>query len=149
MSEIILERVFGLQGRILFDTHTGCVKPTENSNWHNVCGNSSVLESAIAALYVEEGSLYFQLNANRWNIASPTLSMKYWHVFDKKSTIFSIEEIQIEFPSWWRDDPCFEQNIPEHDEAEDYLGYIFAVWQNKQLQLALINRWSSESDFKS
>jgi len=143
MSEIILNRIFGPPERILLDTDTGRVNPMENTDQRNPTGNCCVLDSGIAALYVEKGVLYFQLNANRWDMASSILDMEYWHVFDKKNTIFSVDGIQIEYPAWWRDDPCFEPNLPEYDEVEDYLGYIYAVKQDEQLRLNLTNGWSN------
>lgn len=143
-SEIVLNHIFGQRGRVLFDVKTGAVNPCPEAKLQRAKGNLHSVAGHTFALYVEEGTLYIQCGNRRWNIAAPDLSISYGHDFQKKTTTFAIEGTEIRYPAWWVDDPHFDPNIPERDEDEDYLGYIFSVRQQPKLQQTLITSWSHD-----
>jgi hypothetical protein len=67
--------------------------------------------------------------------------IQYAHDFQKKTTTFSVENVTIQYPAWWANDPTFDPNEPERDEDEDLFAYVASLAHNEPLQRSLINTW--------
>lgn len=104
-------------------------------------GNFEHVGEYTFCLYVERGRLYFQADQQRWDFQSPACKLMYRHDIDRQVTQFSVAGKTFEYPAWWRNDPRFEPCLPELDEENDYLGYIFALKDNERLQNRMIEVW--------
>jgi hypothetical protein len=143
VNELVLARHSGPLGYVHFNVETGEAREFLGTTHVKESGNLYTLQGNTFALYAQEGVLYFQWNKRRWDIVSLCPIISYRHDFQRRTTTFSIEDMKIEYPAWWKDDPAFDPCIPERDEEEDYLGYICAVSQSKTLQQALAQGWGN------
>ena len=141
-NHVVLSNMFGASGVCLLTTNTGEISPCKEIGRRSQ-GNFHTIGDSIFALYVENGSLFFQWDKRRWELSGLSIQMSYGHNIQNKSSVFIIEEQSIEYPAWWASDPTFDPNIPERDEEEDYLAYVFAVWNQPELQHALTVAWSN------
>ena len=112
-------------------------KPT--GNMHHINGYN-------IALYLQDGQLKLQINSQIWIFASKELKISFYHDVLQRTSHFSITSPQgdftLEYPAWWSEMPDFEPFEPEMDKDEDYLAYIYEVWQQPTIQNALQKRWS-------
>jgi hypothetical protein len=135
---VLVDRLYGPWETVLLDVESGSCQTSQGNGNKPTSGNVCLIAGQIFAVYVDESTLYFQWNDRRWNLTSPNINMRYRHDFERKVTVFSVDEKTIEYPAWWRDDPTFDPHIPERDEEEDYLGYVFSFSQNPGLQKSLL-----------
>jgi hypothetical protein len=91
--------------------------------------------------YASDRNLYLQWNDRRWNFKDLASKIRYAHDFQKKMTTFSVENVSIQYPAWWANDPTFDPNEPERDEDEDLFAYVASLAHNEPLQQSLINTW--------
>ncbi len=143
-KEIMLSRVDG-RGFVLYDVESGRGRACGDADARKTQGNMHSVGGHTFALYADGGQLYFQWNRRRWNLRDPDLKIKYRHDFEAKSSVFSANDASLAYPAWWRDDPAFNPNIPEYDEDEDYLAYVFSVKNNLELQKALKRTWDDSA----
>ncbi|MES2742073.1 MAG: hypothetical protein V4754_14130 [Pseudomonadota bacterium] len=143
-KEIMLSRVDG-PGFVLFDRAFGDVLACGDTDCRKTRGNMHSVGGHTFALYADEGQLYFQWGGRRWNMRDPDVKIRYRHDVDAKSSVFSVNDTSLAYPAWWRDDPAFNPNIPECDEDEDYLAYIFSVKNNLELQKTLRRTWDDSA----
>jgi hypothetical protein len=99
-------------------------------------GSASTIGDATFALYADAGTLWFQWNDRRWDLADPGLQLTYGHHLAQRTTTFTASDQSITYPAWWIDDPAFEPMIPEQDRQEDYLAYVVFLKDNPDLQPA-------------
>jgi hypothetical protein len=117
--------------------HAGAVGgETPNGNMRVVLGNT-------VALYAEGEHLFLQIGGRRWDLADPATVISYGHDLNRKTTTLQVGDLRLEYPAWWRDDPAYDPFIPELDEDEDYLAYVYSVAQQPALQENLIKVWSA------
>jgi len=141
---VILTEPFDNGDRVEFDISNGiaALMPgvTEKPQ-----GNYALVNSSNVAIYTERGKLFLQVDLQRWDLSSGGVALKYFHNLAQKTTRFEVYDADksavIEYRSWWSDIPGFEAVEPEMDEDEDFLGYVYAIWKNQQLQKSLIKHW--------
>jgi hypothetical protein len=142
---MILSKPFDKGDLVDFDVSTGVaisnvgvsVKPK---------GNFHLLDQKLLAIYCEGNTLILQLDTDKWELSSVDVELMYFHNLANKTTCFEVKSpeksVSIEYKAWWAEIPGFEPVEPEMDEDEDFLGYVYAVWKNKQLQGSLISSWA-------
>lgn len=144
VTRIRLTRIFGPRENYFFETQSGRLERDETQDGAvHLQGNCFVRMGHTFALYANNDSLYFQIDEKYWNLTSPDVHVVYGHDFSKAVTVFSIDDFRLEYHAWWKDDPHFQKNLPERDADEDYLGYIYSVWQDRPLQASLIKAWNA------
>lgn len=86
-----------------------------------------------------------QIDSQIWLLSATQLKLHFHHDMRKRQTHFAITspagDFSIDYPAWWAEIPDFEPVEPEMDKDEDYLAYIYEVWQTPSLQQALLKRW--------
>jgi hypothetical protein len=141
---MILYKPFGGGEVVEFDATNCLVKPCIDSTGKPVGNIHSFLGKCIA-IYHEVNTLILQIDNDKWDIRSDKLEMHYFHELVDKTTHFEIlsegKLFSIRYQSWWAEIPHFLPVEPEMDQDEDFLGYIFAVWNSGQLQKSLMASW--------
>jgi hypothetical protein len=138
---IVLTRVHGPAPPVLFDCATGRLEAAApppgraRGKLHQVDGHAF-------ALYALDAHLYFQWGAQRWEPGDMACRPRYQHELARQRTAFALDGKALSYAAWWAGDPLFNKFIPERDQEEDYLGYVFALWTDRDLQRALIAAWS-------
>lgn len=120
---------------------------TEDQNaTGKIQGNCDFNECYKAALFLKDKELLFFLDGKIFQFESNNVLIKYHHVINEGSTVFSIkcdgEEYRIIYHSWWSDIPDFIPVEPEQDADEDYLAYIYQIWLDKEISTSLKQQWS-------
>lgn len=112
----------------------------------NVSGNMHQVKGHTFALYAQDGKLYLQVDSKVWPFSTDGISLHYHHMLHQQQTHFAITspagDFSIDYPAWWAEIPDFEPVEPETDKDEDYLAYIYEVWQIPPLQQVLIKSWT-------
>ncbi|WP_157381660.1 hypothetical protein [Burkholderia ubonensis] len=103
-------------------------------------GTWNPVEEMNFCMYAEDGRLYLQLEARRWEINNQEL-VYYRHNFDRKTTTFRISDLNIEYEAWWAFDPTFNKFAPERDADEDFLAYVYELSKDEKKRAGLIGRW--------
>jgi len=142
---MVLLSLFDKLGLVDFDAST-CVVNSNVSASIKPKGSFHLLGQRPLAIYCENNTLILQIDSDKWDLSSVDLQLRYFHNLANKTTRFEVKSpeksVSIEYKAWWADIPGFEPVEPEMDEDEDFLGYVFAVWKNKQLQQSLISTWA-------
>ena len=88
-----------------------------------------------------------QIDSQLWPLSAPHLKLHFYHDVRKRQTHFAITspagDFAIDYPAWWAEIPDFVPVEPEMDKDEDYLAYIYEVWQTPSLQQALLKSWTA------
>ncbi|PXF30703.1 hypothetical protein WH50_14000 [Pokkaliibacter plantistimulans] len=142
---MILSKPFDKGDLVDFDASIGVV----NSNVDvsvKPKGNFHLLDQRCLAIYCEDNVLILQMDRDKWELSSADVELRYFHNLANRTTCFEVKSpkksVSIEYKTWWAEIPGFEPVEPEMDEDEDFLGYVFSVWKNKQLQGSLISNWA-------
>lgn len=110
-----------------------------------ICGNYQKVDDFDVAIYCRDGALTLQIGEDCWSLLS-SVRFNYFHNLATKKTIFEVidgeNSVIFEYKSWWADIPGFEPVEPEMDADEDFLGYVFYIWSNREVQKSLIAKWS-------
>jgi len=106
-----------------------------------VQGNYFAVGDQELSVFASDRNLFLQWNDKRWNFKDLASKTRYAHDFQKKMTTFSVENVTIQYPAWWANDPTFDPNEPERDEEEDLFAYVASLVHNEQMQQRLINTW--------
>ncbi|GEM_PF-2855136 len=141
---MILSKPFDKGGLVDFDAGTGVVNTNVDASVKPI-GNFYLLDQRRLAIYCEGSTLILQMDFDVWELSSENVELRYFHNLANKTTCFEVKSpektVSIEYKAWWAEISGFEPIEPEMDEDEDFLGYVFAVWKNKQLQGSLISIW--------
>lgn len=128
-----------------FDLQSNKYREDKNASG-KIQGNCEFNDCYKAALFLNGGELLFFIDGRTFPFESDSVLIKYHHVINEASTVFSIEcdgeEYQTTYQSWWYDIPGFIPVEPEQDADEDYLAYIYQVWLDKTLSTSLKQQWS-------
>ena len=142
---MILSKPFDNGDLIDFDCSTATINPVVIVA-EKPKGNFHLLEQRNVAIYSDNNALKLQIGEDVQNLSSGEAVIRYFHNVSRKTTCFEVESegriTSIEYKAWWAEIPGFEPVEPEMDEDEDFMGYIYAVWNNKQLQQSLIATWA-------
>lgn len=104
-------------------------------------GCSNRVENRVFSLYAEGEDLMLQLGVQRWRLDG-SVAVNYTHDFDAKTTTFLIGDFSIEYEAWWAFDPTHNKFVPERDEEEDPLAYVYALRMDARRRRELVKRWS-------
>lgn len=141
---MILSKPFDKGDLVDFDATIGAVSLSVNVSGKPK-GNFHLLDQKCLAIYCEGNALILQIGSDKWEFYSGDIELRYFHNVAKRTTCFEVKSqeksVSIEYKAWWAEIPGFEPVEPEMDEDEDFLGYVFSVWKNKQLQERLISNW--------
>ena len=142
---MILSKPFDKGDLVDFDVSNGEVNTNVDES-SRPKGNLHFLDHRCLAIYCEGNTLILQVGSDMWRLNSEDVKLRYFHNLANKTTCFEVKSpeksLSIEYKAWWAEIPGFEPVEPEMDEDEDFLGYVFAVWKNKQLQDRLISSWA-------
>ncbi|CAA0101666.1 Uncharacterised protein [BD1-7 clade bacterium] len=131
---MILSRPFESGGLVDFEIETGRVINDASVSGKPIGSFHQVGDFCIT-LYCESGSIFLQIGRERWDLSDNGIELRYFHIIARRRTFFSIDPanlpISIEYDAWWADIPGFEPVEPEMDQDEDFLGYVYYVWQEK------------------
>lgn len=142
---MILSKPFEKGDLIDFDCATGTISSiTGTASKPN--GNFDLVGQYNVAIYSKNNTLVLQIGANAWDLSSNEITIRYFHNVLKKITHFELEfegkVTLLEYEAWWASIPDFEPIEPEMDEDEDFMGYVYAIWENKHLQKSLVDSWA-------
>lgn len=130
MSETeIVVRTLPNRPRLVLEKPTGRLTPATGSEALPVRGFAFPVEGKTFVQYAEDGRMYLQLEAQRWEIG-PASNVSYGHNFEKKTTTFTINEFGVEYEAWWAHDPTFNKFAPERDQDEDPLAYVYHLYKD-------------------
>ena len=131
-------------GSIKFNPATGSFTSAEIPAGVKSSGNAGVVSGHLIAVYVQENVLYVQVDRQHWKITD--LNISYVHDVENKQTIFSLNngeaKVDLVYRAWWSEIPDFRPIEPEMDADEDFLGYVYSIFSDKDLQNHLIAAWS-------
>lgn len=112
-----------------------------------VKGNSDCIAGHNMALYARDGQLHLQIDGQNWLLADAQLRLNFYHNVTKRTSHFTLTSpaanFAIDYPAWWAEISDFVPVEPEMDKDEDYLAYIYHVWQTPSIQQALLKRWTA------
>lgn len=136
------------QGGIAIEMDPELVQPVRQvqSPKEKVVGNAHETHGHTVAIYAERGSLYLQIDMDRFDFRCRDLVIEYYHNITTRDTTFCVRhpgfEFLLSYPAWWADIPAFEPVEPEMDQDNDYYAYLHSIWRNPSLQSKLIKSWS-------
>lgn len=127
-SQIIV-RTLPNRPRLVLDKPTGSLTQVTGSESLPIRGFAFPVEGKMFVQYAEDGRMYLQLGAQRWEVRSSS-NMSYGHNFDNKTTMFTIDGFSVEYEAWWAHDPTFNKFAPERDQDEDPLANVYHLYKN-------------------
>lgn len=137
---IQLQKIAKPNDIVALDTTRG-IFTAQQGNPQFVQGNYVSVDGQELSVFAADKNLFFQWNDRRWNFKDLASTVRYYHDFPTKTTTFSIDNVTIQYPAWWANDPTFDPNEPERDEDEDFFAYVAGLAHNDSLQRNLINSW--------
>jgi hypothetical protein len=141
---MILTMPFAKNRKMEFFPDQGVAQELHGDSSVSASGNMHVVENHCVAVYAEGGILYLQIDKVRWPL-DEKLQLKYGHDVLTQTTRFlvsdGIKSTDIIYPSWWRGLGHNMLAVPEMDEDQDYLAYVFSVWRNESLRQQLLTAW--------
>jgi hypothetical protein len=142
---MILSMPFQRNIKVKFEPQSG--SHMQISTVENASGNLHQVDGHSVALYALDGQLYLQIDTKIWPFSAQQLKLSYHHKVPQQQTHFALSsptgDFAIDYPAWWANIPDFELVEPEMDKDEDYLAYIYEVWQTPSIQQTLLKRWTA------
>lgn len=145
MKTLVLKMPFKKNKTMEFHPWSGCAYDWVGSSDLAINGNMDNVNGQVISIYVEGGQLFLQVDKDRWVLDENHVKLSYQHDPASRMTHFLIDDhvkpIDIIYPAWWKDLGHFNASVPEMDEDEDYLAYVFTVWSNNELRQELLAAW--------
>lgn len=117
------------------------------------CGFAYVRDNFKCAVYAGQGTIFFGIENDVWDILSPNTFVDYFHIYDRRCTYFKVtdgcREYENTYSSWWADRAdClqFEGDLlVEDDIVEDFFGYVAAIKSNRKMADNLFELWAKNA----
>ena len=125
----IIVRTLPGRPRQVLDKQTGVLAPVTGSVSLPLRGFAFPVEGKTFVQYAEDGHMYLQLMARRWEVGASS-DVQYGHNLENRTTTFTINGFSIEYEAWWAHDPTFNRFAPERDQDEDALAHVYHLYRN-------------------